>query len=95
MHGIHYVRVSALSQIVQFANHGWVQKLALLVWGEIEVMMKQSLDTHYNRIRSGHGTETKVFNDLLCKRRLHELILSVPLLLDVYPYVVGGVSLVL
>ena len=57
--------------------------------------MKQSLGTHMNRLRSGPGTDTDVFNDLLCKCGLRELVLSVPLLLGVYPYGVGRVSLVL
>ena len=59
------------------------------------MMTKQSLGTYGNRLLSGYGTETDVFYDLMCKPGLRELIRSVPLLLDVYPYVVGRVSLVL
>ena len=46
MHGVHYIRSSALGQIVQLANHGSVLELALVVRGGIKVMMKKSLSTH-------------------------------------------------
>ena len=74
MHSVHYIRSSALGQIVQLANHGSVLELALIVWGRINVMMKKSLSTHGNRLWSGPGTETYIIDYLLSKRWLHELI---------------------
>ena len=50
MHGVHYIRLSLLGQIVQLADHGSVLKLALVMWGRIKVMMKKSLSTHRNRL---------------------------------------------
>ena len=46
MHGVHYIRLSALGQIVKLANHGSVLELALVVRGIIKVIMKKSLSTH-------------------------------------------------
>ena len=95
MHGVHYIRSSAPGQIIQLANHGLVLELALIVWGRINVMMKKSLSTQGNRLWIGTETETYILNCLLSKRWLRELILSVPLLLDVYPHIVSRVTLVL
>ena len=50
---------------------------------------------HGNINFSGTETKTDVFYDMLCESRLRELIRSVHLFLDIYPYVVGRVSLVL
>ena len=74
MHSVHYIRSSALGQIVQLANHGLVLELALVVRGRIKVMMKKSLSTHGNRLLSGPGTETYILDYLLSKRWLRELI---------------------
>ena len=74
MHGVHYIRLSALGEIIQIANHGSVLKLALVVRGRIQVMMKKSLSTHGNRLLSGPGTETYILDYLLSKRWLRELI---------------------
>ena len=95
MYGIKYVRARALVKIVQLTNHVLVHELALVVQGRVEVVKKQSLETHGNGICSGYGTKTDIFYDLLCKRGLSELIQSVPLFLGFYSYVVGSVSLVL
>ena len=63
--------------------------------GIIEVMMNQSLGTYGNRLLGGPGAETDILNYLLINLGLRELILSVPLLLDVYPHIVSRVPLVL
>ena len=95
MHGVYYIRSSALGQIIQLANHGSVLELALVVRGRIKVMMKKSLSTHGNRLLSGPGNKTYILDYLLSKHWLRELILSVPLLLDVYPHIVSRVPLIL
>ena len=74
MHGVHYIRSSALVRIVYSANHGLVLELALVVRGRIKVMMKQSLSTHGDRLWSGTGTKTYILNYLLSNRWLREII---------------------
>ena len=74
MHGVHYIRSSALGQIIQLANHILVLELALVVRGRIKVIMKKSLSTHGNRLLSGPGTETYILDYLLIKCWLRELI---------------------
>ena len=74
MNGVHYIRSSALGQIVKLTDHGSVLELALVVRGRIKMMMKKSLSTHGNRLCSGPGTETEILNYLLSKHGLHELI---------------------
>ena len=74
MNGVHYIRSSALGQIVQLANHRLVLELSLVVRGRIKVMMKKSLSTHENRFWSGPVTETYILDYLLSKRWLRELI---------------------
>ena len=95
MHSVHYIRSGALGQIVQLTNHGSVLELALVVRGGIKVMMKKSLITPGNRLFIRPGNDTYILDCLMSKRWLHELILSVPLLLDVYPHIVIRVPLVL
>ena len=92
---MHDVRVIALGQIVQSTNHGPVHKLANVVRGRIKVMVKQELGTHGNGLCSGTGINIDVFNNMLRKRGLRELMRSVLLLLDIYSYIVGRMSLVL
>ena len=74
MHGVHYIRSSALGQIVKLANHGSELELALVVRGRIKVMMKKSLSTHGNRLWSGPGTKMCILGYLLSKRWMRELI---------------------
>ena len=74
MHGVHYIRSSALGQIVKLANHGSVLELALVVRGRIKVTMKNYLSTYGNRLWSGPGTETYILDYLMSKRWLRELI---------------------
>ena len=74
MHGVHYIRSSALGQIVKLTDHGSVLELALVVRGGIKMTMKKSLSTHGNRLWSGPGTKTYILDYLLSKRWLHELI---------------------
>ena len=57
--------------------------------------MKHSLGTHGDMFYSGTWTETDIHNYLVVKRRLRELVLPVPLLLDIYPHIVSGLFLVL
>ena len=95
MYRIQYVRKSELGQIVQLTNHILVHELALVLRGIIKVIMKQPLGTYGNGLCSGPGTKTDVLYDILCKSGRSELIRSVPLLIDVYPYLVDRLSLVL
>ena len=74
MHDVHYIRLSALGQVVQLTNHGSVLELVLVVRGRIKVMMKESLCTHGNRLWSGPGTETYILDYLLSKRWMREII---------------------
>ena len=74
MHAVHYIRLSALVQIVCSANHGSVLELSLVVRGIIKVTMKQSLSTYGDRLWSGHGTQTYILNYWLSNCWLHELI---------------------
>ena len=74
MHGVHHIRLSALGQIIQLANHGSVLELALVVWGRINVMMKKSLSTQGNMLWSGTDTKTYILDYLLSKLWLRELI---------------------
>ena len=74
MHGVHYIRSSALGQIIQLANHGSVLELALVVRGRIKVTMKKYLNTHMNRLWSGPRTKMYILDYLLSKSWLRELI---------------------
>ena len=74
MHVVHYIRSSAMGQIIQLANHISVLELALVVRGRIKVMMKKSLSTHGNRLLSGPGTKMYILDYLMSKRWLRELI---------------------
>ena len=95
MHGLHYIRSSELGHIFQLTNHRLVLESALVVWGRINLMAKKSLITHRNRLWSGPETKTYILDYLLSKCWLRELILSVPLLLDVYPQIFSRLPLVL
>ena len=95
MHSVHYIRSSELGQIFKLTNHGLVLESDLVVWGRIKLMAKKSLITHRNRLWNGPGTKTYILDYFLSKRWLSELMLSVPLLLDVYPQIFIRVLLVL
>ena len=88
MYGIHNVTAGEMGQIVKFTNHVLAHELALVVRVIIEAIMKQALGTHSNGLCSGPGTNTDVFDNLLCKHVLREFILSVLLLLYIYSYIV-------
>ena len=85
MHSVHYIRSSALVQIVQLANHVLVQEIALVVRGIIKVRMKKYLSTHKNRLWSGPGTETYILDYLLSKQWMRELIQTTPCFLMFTP----------
>ena len=74
MHGVHYIRSSALGQIIQLANNGSVLELALVVRVIIKAMMKNYLRTHGNRLWSGPRTKTYILDYLLSKRWMYELV---------------------